>query len=448
MAAGAEPPSRLLLLPDECLSRVLSELDPRTLLLLLPVCQKLRTAARSEDLWAVQLARLWATNPKPYARNYGLRPWLRCVVSVASLDGKGTTAVRIMPWRCAETPHCRIEAELSWRQSFQASCGYLAVASNKHDRMGWVFPGDYEICDADLIDHEWEVDFLPNPQLPTTPRVAAAVFHPDGCFEDSFGFARLSRFCEWGLKRCKHDGDGPGEPGTPFPGERGPLNMTLCAPGLTDRHVKHGVRRARDSPASWEITGSQIYATIRSTGRRHERVTGCRATGLVSRLELNGRECTVLSFHVQKGRYVVQFVDSSARPPAAPRLASRDDPRSQVIIHSGEKMALKPQNVLLPPMAAVKICGLTDDGDPCMRALGTALNGRHGRIAPTARFGELEPASCQQPLPIGAPPWEAAGGAPQTLAVRLLDFADTDTDDVRAETVQVPLGKCLLHLVY
>ena len=197
---------------------------------------------------------------------------------------------------------------------------------------------------------------------------------------------------------------------------------------------------------------SEEFATLRSVGRRPERVHGCRAVGLVSRPELNGRECTVVSFQPEKGRYTVWFVDSTS-PSAAPRLGSRKDPQSQVIVHSGViRVALKPQNVVLPPMAAVIICGLTDDGNPGM----VALNGLCGRIAPTKRFGELEPATCQFPEPIGVPKWDLAGAdeqsgskVPDTLAVRLVEYprGATGFGDAEATVVHIPLGKCLLQLM-
>ena len=51
---------------------------------------------------------------------------------------------------------------------------------------------------------------------------SAAIFHEDGCYEDSNTFLRRSRYCEWGIKRVKHTGVGPG---LPWPGELGPLGM-------------------------------------------------------------------------------------------------------------------------------------------------------------------------------------------------------------------------------
>ncbi len=400
----------------------------------------------------MHLARLWATHAKPYARGYGLRPWLKCVATLSSADGEGTVETRVLPWRCAETELCRIDAELSWQQSYQASCGLLAAAAGDvcdHSHWGWAHPRYFEICDTHLIDHEWVIMFQPQARSELrAPAAAAAVFHPDGCFEDSHVFLRRSRFCQWGLKRLNHDGDGPGELD-----ELGPLQLET-----THGSCKYAVRRTRDG-ADWEISmrthrsgvGSTEIATVRSTGRRSERVHGCRAAGLVSRPELNGRECTVVSFHPEKERYIVWFVDSRS-PSAKPRLGCREDPESQVIVHSGViKAALKPQNVVLPPMAAVKICGLADDGNPDT----VALNGRCGRIAPTARFGELEPARCQFPLLSGVPQWDltdAAGqpttGVPETLAVRLVEYPSgaTGFDDAEAKIVRIPLGKCLLQL--
>ena len=165
---------------------------------------------------------------------------------------------------------------------------------------------------------------------------------------------------------------------------------------------------------------------------------GCRATGLVSRPDLNGMECAVEGFNSAKGRYVVRFVDP--KPSAAPRLAGRENPTSQLIIRGGEKVALKPQNVLLPPMAAVEILGL--DGDA------KALNGRCGRIAPTERVGELTLPSQQVPLPVGVPFWGHDQEPPSELAVRLVELPSglVCTEDAPAKVVRVPLGKCMLRM--
>ena len=103
---------------------------------------------------------------------------------------------------------------------------------------------------------------------------------------------------------------------------------------------KHTATRGTDS--EWELRGGP--AIIRTTGLRAERVVGCRATGLASRPELNGMECAVESFNAEKGRYVVRFIDP--QPSAKARLAGRDNPLSQAVIRGGEKVALKPQNVL------------------------------------------------------------------------------------------------------
>ena len=405
----------------------------------------------------MQLERLWATHAKQYVHAYGLRPWLKCVATISSSDGEGTVEVRVMPWRCAETALCRIEAELSWQESYQASCGYLAAAGDVRDRSywGWAWPGYFEICTTELIDYEWVIMFQAQARSELrAPAVAAAVFHSDGCFEDSHVFLRRSRFCQWGLKRLNHDGEGPGESSGSWPYEIGPLELET-----TYGSCKYAVRRTRGG-GGWEVsmrTGrsdgvSDEFATLRSVGRRPERVHGCRAVGLISRPELNGRECMVVSFHPEKGRYIVWFVDSTS-PSAAPRLGSRKDPESQLIVHSGViKVALKPQNVVLPPMAAVKICGLTDAGDPGM----AALNGRCGRIAPTRRFGELEPATCQFPEPVGVPQWDLTGAeehsgseVPDTLAVRLVEYPSgaTGFGDAEATIVHIPLGKCLLQLM-
>lgn len=113
---GAQPQSPLLSLPDECLLPVLTHLCMATLLMTAGVSRKLRDLARQDDLWRTFLEKLWAAQPETYRRAYGLRPWLLCEVTVASLDGKGQMGPRCMPWRCAETPQCRIQVEMSYQE--------------------------------------------------------------------------------------------------------------------------------------------------------------------------------------------------------------------------------------------------------------------------------------------------------------------------------------------
>ena len=436
--ADEQPQSQLLSLPEECLMRILSLNDcVTTLLLIAAVSRKLRVLARRDELWKAHLANLWAEQPKPHMRAYGLRRWLLCDATVASLDGKGMSAPRYMPFRCAETPHCRIQVELGWQESVQASCGYflnlkaaLALGSQR-GLPEWAFPGYYDMCDAGLIDHEWEIYF--DPRIGAQAEAlgpAAAIFHEDGCYEDSHVFLRRSRFCEWGLKRQNHTGAGPGNPAVPWPGELGDLGLEITPGG------KHTIVRALQH--EWVIQNNVV--TLKATGLRAERVTGCRAVGLVSRPELNGRECTVESFNPEKGRYVVTFTDAS--PSAAPRLTDRKSTnwRSQAVVRGGEKVSLKPASVVLPPMAAVELCGLEGDLQ--------ALNGQCGRVAPTERVGSLVPSISQAPLPVGASAWEADGSPPTEQAVRIAELPSGSVclEDAPAKVVRIPIGKCMLQL--
>jgi hypothetical protein len=397
-------------LPEETLIHVLSCCGIRSLLRMAAVSKHLHMLARSESLWAQLLRLLWNPTEEeistrenfftiwdlpyqmlscakisyeffPHYKRalWGNQPWCICSVSATAkdttefddceTDGGIDFLEMARPWRCSSKHNATIERELSSRQSVKASlkCQLLQHGDE-------IVP----MVDEDLTRHRWKVKYssrmlrnLYQPHIDVSARrKGPAVFHPsylDSTFEGPINRRNGT---------VEQVGDSPAPPA-----EYGFVQIRLPQPPWQTDKILYAqmiemtcrdlltTRLAirKDDNGEWEVSDHDM--TIVSTGLQPEKVHDCRATGIQSRPELNGKNCIVESYDATRGRYRVRFL--SARQPGGPfpYPALQDNGR---IEYPGEVIRLRPKNVVLPHMAAVVLVGLSGKEE--------VFNGRFGRV--------------------------------------------------------------------
>ena len=202
-ARGASPGSSFLQLPVDLMLRVLGLCSPRALLRAMASCRALLGLTRIEGIWADLLAEITLRHPR--SNHYGARRWWLCRVAQGQQTGTAIATTReiALPWRCASTAQCKLLRQLSFRESYKA-CLFER--------------GRADICGDDLLQLHWVADFsgiapvagLPGHLRPPDNVVATltdqmtsgengdgcggvpAMFHGDGCFEDSVFSTRHS----------------------------------------------------------------------------------------------------------------------------------------------------------------------------------------------------------------------------------------------------------------